>query len=69
MKRPAVNEIFEATPEQILVNGELTIIMMTLATEQDILAHINLIDQLSAEVIDTPSTSTILDSLTAKVEV
>ena len=38
-------------------------------TEQDILAHINLIDQPTAEVIDTPSTESISDSLTAKVEV
>lgn len=60
---------FEATPEQILVNGELIVHRDDIITEQDILAHINLIDQLSAEVIDTPSTATISDSLTAKVEV
>ncbi len=68
-EQPAVNEIFEATPEQILVNGELIVHRDDIITEQDILAHINLIDQLSAEVIDTPSTATISDSLTAKVEV
>ncbi|EZI15986.1 putative extracellular matrix-binding protein ebh [Staphylococcus aureus subsp. aureus CO-41] len=68
-EQPAVNEIFEATPEQILVNGELIVHRDDIITEQDILAHINLIDQLSAEVIDTPSTATIFDSLTAKVEV
>nr|WP_237268978.1 DUF1542 domain-containing protein [Staphylococcus aureus] len=67
-EQPAVNEIFEATPEQILVNGELIVHRDDIITEQDILAHINLIDQLSAEVIDTPSTATISDSLTAKVE-
>ncbi len=68
-EQPAVNEIFEATPEQILVNGELIVHRDDIITEQDILAHINLIDLLSAEVIDTPSTATISDSLTAKVEV
>ncbi len=68
-EQPAVNEIFEATPEQILVNGELIVHRDDIITEQDILAHINLIDQLSAKVIDTPSTATISDSLTAKVEV
>ena len=68
-EQPAVNEIFEATPEQILVNGELIVHRDDIITEQDILAHINLINQLSAEVIDTPSTATISDSLTAKVEV
>ncbi|HHW9763332.1 TPA: hyperosmolarity resistance protein Ebh [Staphylococcus aureus] len=68
-EQPAVNEIFEATPEQILVNGELIVHRDDIITEQDILAHINLIDQFSAEVIDTPSTATISDSLTAKVEV
>ncbi|HEE8641172.1 TPA: hyperosmolarity resistance protein Ebh [Staphylococcus aureus] len=68
-EQPAVNEIFEATPEQILVNGELIVHRDDIITEQDILAHINLIDQLSAEVIDTPSTATISDRLTAKVEV
>ena len=67
--QPAVNEIFEATPEQILVNGELIVHRDDIITEQDILAHINLIDQLTAEVIDTPSTESISDSLTAKVEV
>ncbi|GBU97113.1 extracellular matrix binding protein [Staphylococcus aureus] len=51
-EQPAVNEIFEATPEQILVNGELIVHRDDIITEQDILAHINLIDQLSAEVID-----------------
>ncbi|NGB74334.1 DUF1542 domain-containing protein, partial [Staphylococcus aureus] len=65
----AVNEIFDATPEQILVNGELIVHRDDIITEQDILAHINLIDQLTAEVIDTPSTESISDSLTAKVEV
>ncbi len=68
-EQPAVNEIFEATPEQILVNGELIVHRDDIITEQDILAHINLIDLLSAEVINTPSTATISDSLTAKVEV
>lgn len=67
--QPAVNEIFDATPEQILVNGELIVHRDDIITEQDILAHINLIDQLTAEVIDTPSTESISDSLTAKVEV
>ncbi|HDF3696007.1 TPA: GA module-containing protein, partial [Staphylococcus aureus] len=67
--QPAVNEIFDATPEQILVNGELIVHRDDIITEQDILAHINLIDQLTAEIIDTPSTATISDSLTAKVEV
>lgn len=67
--QPAVNEIFDATPEQILVNGELIVHRDDIITEQDILAHINLVDQLTAEVIDTPSTATISDSLTAKVEV
>ncbi len=67
--QPAVNEIFDATPEQILVNGELIVHRDDIITEQDILAHINLIDQLTAEVIDTPSTTSISDSLTAKVEV
>ncbi|CPM11196.1 extracellular matrix binding protein [Staphylococcus aureus] len=67
--QPAVNEIFDATPEQILVNGELIVHRDDVITEQDILAHINLVDQLTAEVIDTPSTATISDSLTAKVEV
>ncbi|HEH8153133.1 TPA: GA module-containing protein, partial [Staphylococcus aureus] len=67
--QPAVNEIFDATPEQILVNGELIVHRDDIITEQDILAHINLIDQLTAEVIDTPSTASISDSLTAKVEV
>ncbi|HDB5373651.1 TPA: DUF1542 domain-containing protein, partial [Staphylococcus aureus] len=67
--QPAVNEIFDATPEQILVNGELIVYRDDIITEQDILAHINLIDQLTAEVIDTPSTESISDSLTAKVEV
>lgn len=37
--------------------------------QNKIFLHINLIDQLSAEVIDTPSTATISDSLTTKVEV
>ncbi|HCY0928891.1 TPA: GA module-containing protein, partial [Staphylococcus aureus] len=67
--QPAVNEIFDATPEQILVNGELIVHRDDIITEQDIHAHINLIDQLTAEIIDTPSTATISDSLTAKVEV
>lgn len=67
--QPAVNEISEATPEQLLVNGELIVHRDDIITEQDVLAHINLIDQLTAEVIDTPSTATISDSLTAKVEV
>ncbi|HDH6873807.1 TPA: GA module-containing protein, partial [Staphylococcus aureus] len=67
--QPAVNEILDATPEQILVNGELIVHRDDIITEQDILAHINLIDQLTAEIIDTPSTATISDSLTAKVEV
>ncbi|HCY6704537.1 TPA: GA module-containing protein, partial [Staphylococcus aureus] len=67
--QPAVNEIFDATPEQILVNGELIVHRDDIITEQDILAHINLIDQLTAEIIDTPSTAKISDSLTAKVEV
>ncbi|MEN0427662.1 DUF1542 domain-containing protein, partial [Staphylococcus aureus] len=67
--QPAVNEIFDATPEQILVNGELIVHRDDIITEQDILAHINLIDQITAEVIDTPSTESISDSLTAKVEV
>lgn len=67
--QPAVNEIFDATPEQILVNGELIVHRDDIITEQDILAHINLIDQLTEEVIDTPSTESISDSLTAKVEV
>ncbi|NDR17316.1 DUF1542 domain-containing protein, partial [Staphylococcus aureus] len=67
--QPAVNEIFDATPEQILVNGELIVHRDDIITEQDIQAHINLIDQLTAEVIDTPSTTSISDSLTAKVEV
>lgn len=67
--QPAVNEIFDATPEQILVNGELIVHRDDIITEQDILAHINLIDQLTAGVIDTPSTESISDSLTAKVEV
>lgn len=67
--QPAVNEIFDATPEQILVNGELIVHRDDIITEQDILAHINLIDQLTAEVIVTPSTESISDSLTAKVEV
>ncbi|HDK4508627.1 TPA: DUF1542 domain-containing protein, partial [Staphylococcus aureus] len=53
----------------ILVNGELIVHRDDIITEQDILAHINLIDQLTAEVIDTPSTESISDSLTAKVEV
>ncbi|HDG5434348.1 TPA: DUF1542 domain-containing protein, partial [Staphylococcus aureus] len=67
--QPAVNEISEATPEQLLVNGELIVHRDDIITEQDVLAHINLIDQLTAEVIDTPSTATISDSLIAKVEV
>ncbi|HDF6356643.1 TPA: GA module-containing protein, partial [Staphylococcus aureus] len=67
--QPAVNEIFDATPEQILVNGELIVHRDDIITEQDIHAHINLIAQLTAEIIDTPSTATISDSLTAKVEV
>nr|WP_263421897.1 DUF1542 domain-containing protein [Staphylococcus aureus] len=67
--QPAVNEISEATPEQLLVNGELIVHRDDIITEQDVLAHINLIDQLTAEVIDIPSTATISDSLTAKVEV
>ncbi|HEI8192621.1 TPA: GA module-containing protein, partial [Staphylococcus aureus] len=67
--QPAVNEIFDATPEQILVNGELIVHRDDIITEQDIHAHINLIDQLTAKIIDTPSTATISDSLTAKVEV
>lgn len=53
----------------MLVNGELIVHRDDIITEQDVLAHINLIDQLTAEVIDTPSTATISDSLTAKVEV
>ncbi|HEK6269342.1 TPA: DUF1542 domain-containing protein, partial [Staphylococcus aureus] len=67
--QPAVNEISEATPEQLLVNGELIVHRDDIITEQDVLAHINLIDQLTAEVIDTPSTATISDSLSAKVEI
>ncbi|HDG8500970.1 TPA: DUF1542 domain-containing protein, partial [Staphylococcus aureus] len=67
--QPAVNEIFEATHEQILVNGELIVHRDDIITEQDILTHINLNDQLTAIVIDTPSTETISDNLTAKVEV
>ena len=53
---------------QILVNGELIVHRDDIITEQDILAHINLIDQLTAEVIDTPSTESISDSLTAKLK-
>ncbi len=67
--QPAVNEISEATPEQLLVNGELIVHRDDIITEQDVLAHINLIDQLTVEVIDTPSTATISDSLSAKVEI
>ncbi|WP_139094351.1 DUF1542 domain-containing protein, partial [Acinetobacter baumannii] len=67
--QPAVNEIFDATPEQILVNGELILHRDDIITEQDILAHSNVIDQLTAEVIDSPSTESISDSLKAKVEV
>ncbi len=36
-EQPAVNEIFEATPEQILVNGELIVHRDDIITEQDIL--------------------------------
>ncbi|WP_047560700.1 DUF1542 domain-containing protein, partial [Staphylococcus schweitzeri] len=68
-EQPAVNDISEATPEQILVNGELIIHRDDIITEQDVLAHINLIDQITAKVIETPSTGNISDSLTAKVEV
>uniref|UniRef100_UPI0011598F0C DUF1542 domain-containing protein n=1 Tax=Staphylococcus aureus TaxID=1280 RepID=UPI0011598F0C len=67
--QPAVSEIFEATHEQILVNGELIVHRDDIITKQDILTHINLNDQLTAIVIDTPSTKTISDNLTAKVEV
>lgn len=68
-EQPAVNDISEVTPEQILVNGELIIHRDDIITEQDVLAHINLIDQITAKVIETPSTGNISDSLTAKVEV
>ncbi|WP_256961710.1 DUF1542 domain-containing protein, partial [Staphylococcus argenteus] len=67
--QPTLNEITDATPEEILVNGELIVHRDDIITEQDILSHINLIDQFKAEVIDTPSTATISDSLKAKVEV
>ncbi len=43
--------------------------MVIALREQDIIAHINLIDQLSAEVHQYTMTATISDSLTAKVEV
>ncbi|GJF43965.1 hypothetical protein SA19061_10550 [Staphylococcus argenteus] len=67
--QPTLNVITDATPEEILVNGELIVHRDDIITEQDILSHINLIDQFKAEVIDTPSTATISDSLKAKVEV
>lgn len=67
--QPTLNEITDATPEEILVNGELIVHRDDIITEQDILSHINLIDQFKAEVIDTPSTATISDNLKAKVEV
>ncbi|MBE2142418.1 GA module-containing protein, partial [Staphylococcus argenteus] len=67
--QPTLNVITDATPEEILVNGELIVHRDDIITEQDILSHINLIDQFKAEVIDTPSTATISDNLKAKVEV
>ena len=49
-----------------MVNS-LYIVMTSLLNK--IFLHTSTIDQLTAEVIDTPSTESISDSLTAKVEV
>ncbi|HCV1539065.1 TPA: DUF1542 domain-containing protein, partial [Staphylococcus aureus] len=61
--QPAVNEIFDATPEQILVNGELIVHRDDIITEQDILAHINLIDQLTIDQAKSNAIKSISDAI------
>lgn len=68
-QQPVTHELPKASAQQVLVNGEIIVQRDEVITDEDVLKHINLSDQIKAKVLDTPNTTNISDDLEARVEI
>ncbi|MFL9486624.1 MULTISPECIES: DUF1542 domain-containing protein [Staphylococcus] len=68
-QQPVTHELPKASAQQVLVNGEIIAQRDEVITDEDVLKHINLSDQITAKVLDTPNTTNISDDLEARVEI
>ena len=68
-QQPVTNELPKASAQQVLVNGEIVVQRDEVITDEDVLQHINLSEQIKAKVLEIPNTSSVSNNLEARVEI
>lgn len=68
-QQPVTNELPKASAQQVLVNGEIVVQRDEVITNDEVLQHINLSDQIKAKVLEIPNTSSVSNELDARVEI